>query len=54
MTGCKDFCNGNGFCSNGYCDCFDGYDIKDNCKSYLKTHEDMTLFSKFAHINWFI
>jgi hypothetical protein len=33
LTNCKMSCYGNGFCSNGKCQCFDGYDQSDHCKS---------------------
>jgi hypothetical protein len=33
LTNCKQNCYGNGFCSNGKCDCFDGFDPSDHCKS---------------------
>lgn len=32
LTNCKHNCYGNGFCSNGKCECFDGFDSADNCK----------------------
>ena len=32
LTNCKQNCYGNGFCSNGKCECFDGFDSTNNCK----------------------
>lgn len=31
-TNCPDDCNENGFCSDGKCVCYDGYEEKSNCK----------------------
>jgi ssRNA-specific RNase YbeY (16S rRNA maturation enzyme) len=31
-TNCPFNCYGNGFCSNGKCECFDGFNSKDSCK----------------------
>ena len=32
LTNCPYSCYGNGFCSNGKCECFDGFDPNKNCK----------------------
>lgn len=32
-TNCKDFCNDNGFCSDGKCICYEGYEESTNCKT---------------------
>lgn len=37
LTNCVQSCYGNGFCSNGRCHCFDGYDPSDHCKSKTKS-----------------
>jgi len=33
LTNCPENCYGNGFCSNGKCDCFNGFDPVDHCKT---------------------
>jgi hypothetical protein len=33
LTNCPDNCFGNGFCSNGKCDCFNGFNVETNCKT---------------------
>jgi hypothetical protein len=41
-TNCPEECNHNGFCSNGQCLCFDGFDPDTNCKK--PTHSTTTGF----------
>lgn len=44
-TSCNNQCFNNGFCSNGKCICFSGYDPKDDCKSKLFEQDYEKLFT---------
>ena len=44
LGSCPSFCHANGFCSNGKCVCFDGYDSKSHCKDKLNDHDSLTRF----------
>jgi hypothetical protein len=41
---CPDMCFGNGFCSEGKCRCFEGYDPFTNCKSFSPSNTAETSF----------
>jgi hypothetical protein len=41
---CPDMCFGNGFCSNGECKCFEGYDPFTNCKTFSPKNTAETKF----------
>lgn len=45
-TSCPEDCNHNGFCSNGQCLCFDGFDSKTNCKTSTHSTNIGLLFSE--------
>lgn len=48
-TNCPDQCNFNGFCSNGKCLCYDGYDQKFNCGKKTKTGSSISMFTEFIN-----
>lgn len=41
-TACPELCYGNGFCSDGVCSCFDGWDNETNCKERVKVNFSAT------------
>jgi hypothetical protein len=43
-TDCPFLCHNNGFCSNGKCICFPGFDKNDDCKSKNKIQHSETVF----------
>lgn len=47
MTKCPNFCHGNGFCVNGECVCFDGFEVFNNCKTEINEHETENFFMVF-------
>ena len=44
-TKCPNMCHGRGFCINGKCDCFAGYDSLNNCKELMKSSKVSTSFA---------
>lgn len=49
-TTCPNDCNKNGFCSNGKCICFDGYDAGTNCATDSAVTTNDNLFSEASGI----
>ena len=52
-TGCPDNCHNNGFCSNGKCICFEGYNQKTNCKSQTAESSSEAIFADERSIRTF-
>lgn len=49
-TTCPENCNDNGFCADGKCLCYDGFEEKNHCRSSSKTQADDLLFTETTGI----
>ena len=49
-TKCPANCNNNGFCANGECICFDGYDNKTNCASLTNVSSLDLIFTENTNV----
>ncbi len=47
-TNCPQHCNGNGFCSDGSCICFDGYDESNDCATLKNLNSEDTIFYEYV------
>lgn len=43
-TNCPGFCHGNGICTDGKCQCFDGFDVDSHCRNKSKDKSILTSF----------
>lgn len=46
-THCPENCNYNGFCSNGHCVCYEGFDAGTNCKTQSRSTNIELMFTEF-------